>query len=220
MNLTKNTIAILKNFAGINANLLITPGSELKTRDVGRSMFARATVEEVFPQEFGIYNLSEFLGIASVFEAPELEFSEKFVTVKEGKRKAKYHAAPPEILTTTKGVKPIQEVNLSFEFPATMLDAIKKSSSILAAPDFSIIGDGKMLTVKVSNKKNVTSNTYSQEVGETDKVFRANLKVEYLKFIAGDYECAICDKRVAQFTAKNADISYVVAVEEDSEFDF
>ncbi len=220
MNLTKNTISIMKNFAGINANLLIRPGSELMTRDVGKSMFACATVEEVFPQEFGIYNLSEFLGIVSLFESPQLEFSEKFVTVKEGKRKAKYHAAPAEILTTVKGIKPVPDPDILFEFPATLLTSINKSSSILTAPDFSIIGDGTTLSVRVSNKKNVTSNTYSQEVGETDKVFRANVKVEYLKFIGTDYDCAIAGKNRAQFRAKNESVLYVVALDEDSEFEF
>lgn len=77
MKLSKNTINILRNFSGINTNLLLKPGNQLMTVAANKTAFASAEVEETFDTEFGIYDLSEFLGVLSVFSEPDLEFSEK-----------------------------------------------------------------------------------------------------------------------------------------------
>ncbi len=53
MKLSKNTIAILKNFSGINQNLLIRPGNKLSTIMVGNSILGVAEVEETFENSFG-----------------------------------------------------------------------------------------------------------------------------------------------------------------------
>ena len=61
MKLNENTSAILKNVSEINTNILIKPGSELNTISTMRNIFAKATIQESFDSEFGIYDLNEFL---------------------------------------------------------------------------------------------------------------------------------------------------------------
>ena len=74
MKLSKETVGLFKNFAGINSNLLLKSGNKLSTISAQKNVMADSTVTETFP-DFGIYDLNEFLGAMSLFEDPELEFS-------------------------------------------------------------------------------------------------------------------------------------------------
>jgi hypothetical protein len=84
MKLSKETLALIKNYASINSNLLLKAGNKLSTIAVGNTIMSTVTVPETFSSEFGIYDVNEFLGALSLFEDPDLEFSEKYVTLSQG----------------------------------------------------------------------------------------------------------------------------------------
>ena len=65
MKLNQNTLDTLKNFADINTNILIKPGKELSTISTMRNIFAKAEITEEFTNEFGIYDLNEFLSVVT-----------------------------------------------------------------------------------------------------------------------------------------------------------
>ena len=58
MNLSNDTVNVLKNFATINPNLVFQPGQKLKTISESKTILASATIVEDFPQEFGVYDLN------------------------------------------------------------------------------------------------------------------------------------------------------------------
>ena len=72
MKLSENTINLLKNFAGINPNMVFKAGSSIATIAEAKNIMASATVTETFPQEFGIYDLNEFLSTLTLVDNPEL----------------------------------------------------------------------------------------------------------------------------------------------------
>ena len=74
MKISDTTKSVLKNFADINQNLLVQPGQELKTISTMKNILAKAKIEEEFTSEFGIYDLSEFLGVLSLFKRPTFSF--------------------------------------------------------------------------------------------------------------------------------------------------
>ena len=218
MKLSKTTVAILKNFATINTNLLLSPGSVVSTISGQKSIVASATVEEVFPQEFGIYDLNDLLNSYGMFDDAELTFSDKFVKISEGNSLTRYYASAPEVLTTPKKEVKFPSTNVEFNLSTDLLSNILKSSSVLKAPDVSFIGADGVLKLVVANKKNATSNSYEVDVGKTDTTFQVNLKVENLKFIPGDYVVSISSKMISRFQASASDLLYYVAVESDSKF--
>lgn len=220
MKLSKDTLSILKNFSGINGNITIKPGNNLVTMSAGKNIVASAVVEESFPVEFGIYDLSEFLGVLSLFESPELEFHDKYVNIREGKNGIKYFAADKSILTDVPNLKQFPEPDVEFSLPGSMLSQIQRAASILRVEDFSVVGDGSAMTVAVGDKKNPSGNTYDSEVGVTDKEFKVNLRVENLKMVAGDYHISIGNKKMARFQSTNSQLVYYVAIEVDSSFGF
>ena len=60
MKISNETINTLKNFSGINANLVFKPGGQLKTLSEAKTIMATASTKEDFPVEFGVYDLNEF----------------------------------------------------------------------------------------------------------------------------------------------------------------
>jgi hypothetical protein len=218
MKLSKETTALIKNFAGINSNLLLKSGNKLATISAQKNVMADATVSETFP-DFGIYDLNEFLGAMSLFEDPELDFSEKYVTIKQGNMSIKYFAADASVLTAPQKAITFPEAEIQFSITSAMLNMIHRTASVLRAADVSIVGDGSTITAVVGDKKNATGNSYSEPVGTTDKSFKVNLKVENLKMIPGDYTVSISSKKISRFKG-NGDLVYYVAVEADSSFDF
>ena len=81
MKLNQNTLETLKNFAGINTNILIKQGDELSTISTMRNIFAKAKISDEFTNEFGIYDLNEFLSTISLFDKPQLSLKDKFMTI-------------------------------------------------------------------------------------------------------------------------------------------
>jgi hypothetical protein len=220
MKLSKDTVALFKNFAGINSNLLLKQGNKLATISAQKNVMSDTVVTETFPSEFGIYDLNEFLGAMSLFDDPELDFEEKFVTIKEGGASIKYFAADASVLTSPQKAITFPTAEIEFTMTATMLGMIQKTASVLRAMDLTIVGaDGKM-AIQVGDKKNVTGNTYNAQVGSTDKAFKVNLKVENLKMLPGDYLVSVSSKKISRFKAVSSDLVYYVAVEADSTFDF
>lgn len=219
MKLSKETIAIFNNFAHINTNLLLKEGAKVSTITSQKHVMASTSVAETFPVQFGIYDLNEFLGAMSLFDDPELEFSEKFVTIKEGDASIKYFAAAVDVLTAPTKDITFPAVDVQFTLTASMLNTIKKTAGVLRSSDLAIIGDGEKIVLQVGDKKNATGNVYSTQAGTTDKTFRANLKVDNLKMLPADYVVSISSKKISRFQATAGDLVYYVAVEADSTFE-
>ena len=98
--LSVQTIEILKNFSTINTSIVVKAGNELKTISNAENIFAQATVEETFPRDFAIYDLSQFIVGLSLFESPVLHFdNDNYVTIRDSNkgRRVKYYFSNPEI---------------------------------------------------------------------------------------------------------------------------
>ena len=223
MKLNQTTQDILKNFSEINTNILIKQGSELNTISTMKNILAKATINESFDSEFGIYDLNEFLSVVSSLDKPELTLQEKHLTISaEGSRsKVKYFYSDPSVI-----VSPTKEVNMpesdvTFSLSESNLAQLRKMAAILSSPDLALIGTkGGDVILKVCDKKNDTSNKFEIVVGENATAnYTFYFKVENLKMISGDYDVAVSSKSIAHFTNTKLPIQYWIALEPDSVFD-
>ena len=223
MKLNQTTQDILKNFSEINTNILIKPGSELNTISTMKNILAKATINESFDSEFGIYDLNEFLSVVSSLDKPELTLQEKHLTISaEGSRsKVKYFYSDPSVI-----VSPTKEVNMpesdvTFTLSESNLAQLRKMAAILSSPDLALVGTkGSDVVLKVCDKKNDTSNKFDIVVGENATAnYTFYFKVENLKMISGDYDVAVSSKSIAHFTNTKLPIQYWIALEPDSVFD-
>jgi len=220
MKLSENTLAILKNFSSINQSILVKSGSKLRTISVMKNILAEAEITETFPKDFAIYDLNQFLNGLSLHQDPDIDFSnDSHLIIREGKRKVKYFFADPEVIVSP----PEKEISLPsqdvcFQLEHSQLDKLIKASAVYQLPDLSAVGEAGVIRLVVRDKKNDTSNEYSIVVGETDKEFTFNFKVENIKIIPGAYDVVVSQKLLAQFTNPKYNLCYFIALEPDSTF--
>ena len=220
MKLSEKTLTVLKNFAGINNSILVKQGTQLRTISVAKNILAEANIEEEFPRQFGVYDLNQFLNGLSLHQDPEMDFSEaSYLTIREGRRKVKYFYADPAVIISP----PEKEITLPsedvhFQLDSSSLDKLLKAAAVYQLPDFCVVGNAGVIKLVVRDKKNDTSNEYSIKVGETDKEFIFNFKVENIKIIPGAYDVVVSSKLLSRFTNTSFELKYYIAIEPDSTF--
>jgi hypothetical protein len=221
MKLSPDTVTILKNFSNINQSILIRKGSKISTMSILKNIYAEANVGEDFPKEVAIYDLNEFLNGLGLHQDPDLDFAnDSYISIKEGNRRVKYFCADPEVIVAP----PDKEVNLPskdvcFQLEHSQLDKLLKAAAVYKLQDLAVVGAAGVISLVVRDKNNDTSNEYSIIVGETDKEFTFNFKVENIKIIPGSYDVVISKVLHAEFTNTKYNMRYFIALEPDSTFE-
>ncbi len=220
MQLSSDTVAILKNFSDINQNILVKPGNTIQTISTLKNILAQADIKEKFESEFAIYDLPEFLRAYDLFDKSELKFNgAQNMTIKDanGRQSIKYYFADKSVV-----VAPTKTINMPDKFVTFTLKKenfakLMRGVTTLNLPDIAVKGDGKEISIVAVDKK-TPSNDYSIVVGESDKKFTAYFKTENFKMIPDDYDVAISKAKISHFINKGKPIQYWIAIEPDSEF--
>ena len=220
MKLSESTLSLLKNFSNINQSILFKQGSKLRTISVMKNIYAEASIGENLPKDFGIYDLNQFLNGLTLHNSPDLDFTnDGHVVIKEGRMRSKYFFADPGVIVTPPDKEiEIPSVDVSFELSTNQLDKLLKAAAVYQLPDFCAVGGAGVVQLVVRDKKNDTSNSFSVIVGETDKEFTFNFKIENIKILPGTYDVSISQKLMSKFVSKDYDLKYYVALEPDSTF--
>lgn len=219
--LSKTTLSVLKNFSTLNSNILVKPGNVLRTITPSKNGMAEATVEETFDVEFGIWDLSKFLGVVSLFSTPKFEFGEKSVVIHGGNgSRVTYFYSEPRLLTTpTKNVN-MPSVSLSVDITEKTFAELQKASSVLQLPDLSFVNENDRIMAVVSDLQDPTTNNYKVDVGanKSNSEFSLNFKMENIKILPGDYTIEFSKNIVGQFNNETLDLKYWFAMETNSKF--
>jgi len=222
MKLTSETISVLKNFATINANLMVKAGSSLSTMSAMKNIVAKADVTEKFPSDFAIYDLNEFLSQLSLFGKPDLEFNDDnkpgFVIItEEGTSDSlQYWFSDPSVVTTPSKDISMPSTELTFNLSSETLDRITKAGAVVGVPDMSLSG-GKLA---VTDKKNTTANVFETflDVGDVAAEYKFWFKVENLKLMPGSYDVEVSSKKISHFTSTKLGVQYWIALEPESSY--
>ena len=219
MNISPETLDILRNFSSINSGLTVKEGNELKTVSAMKNIFARAVVSENFDKEHSIYDLSEYLGAVSLFDTPNFEFNAEKVTVSEGDNSVQYYYADPQMVISPQKDITMPEAEISFDIDEGVLDSLLKASSVLSLPDMVLSSDGTTVVLTVRDKKNSTSNEFSKTVAQGNgSKYEMFLRMENIKVIPGDYTVFVSSQGIAQFTNRKLALEYFIALEPDSNY--
>ena len=221
MKLSDKTLSLLKNFSTINQSILFKQGNKLRTISVMKNILAETTISEELPKDFGIYDLNQFLNGLSLHNSPDLDFeNDGHVVIKEGRSRSKYFFADPSvIITPPEKTLSLPSEDVTFELSTEQLDKLLKAAAIYQLPDLAVVGGEGVVKIVVRDKKNDTSNDFAITVGETDKQFSFNFKVENIKILPGNYEVVVSSKLLSRFRSKNQDLTYYIALEPDSTFE-
>jgi hypothetical protein len=222
MELSESTLSVLRNFSGINQNIMIRTGNVVKTISEARNVLATAKVDVEFPQDVGIYDLNEFLGVLGLVDTPRLKFEDEYVTIGDstGRSKVKYFFSPEETLTTPSKDITMPQGDVNFVLDNDTLNRLKKAASALGHSEVSITGKNGVLSLSVVETQNSTSNAFSIDIDGNfgDATFNFIMNIANLKILPGDYDVSISNKLISQFSHKELNIQYWIALEKTSTY--
>jgi hypothetical protein len=246
VSISTNTINILTNFARINPGLRFNTGidgqgSKLISIDPSASMIAHATITEVLPKEFFIYDLNRFLNMLKhpAFKDGTIEFDTNYLTLtgKGSDNKTVnivYHYSSDmlDYFKGTPGYNDLPEVE-DPSFSATVskeqLDNFLKAATALNHKNLILKVDGGVSYMvassskTTSSSKNGLSDDYTQQVegqslGDSESCF----PIEMLKVIPGNYTFTVDKtetsdgKSINRLLAHSLDLDLAYMVAESS----
>ena len=217
--LSKKTLDVLKNFSTINSSIVFRKGSTVRTISNAENILAKFSGEEVFPTDFAIYDLSQFLSGISLFNDPQLEFtSNDFVSIRGGRTSAKYYFSDPEITLKSAPEKNVKfpGADLQFNLSDSDLIQLRKASAVYGLPDLTFQSEEGSEEIKLilRDKENDTSNTYEQSVsGCCTGSYSLDVKVENIRVMSGDYVVKVSKHLISEWTNQNVELTYYVALE-------
>lgn len=230
MKLSEQTMAVIKNFAKINPNFLITPGNKISTINASKSIMANATIEENFPVMCGIYDLNQLIGVLENFEEPELEFGDECVQVRDKKGAyINYYYTDPRLLVHNKKNIVFPAVDFSFKISAADFKQIRKASSTLGVKELMMDShdyNEPWGALKVYDSSNATKHQFSVQIAlllfNVDLApFRFILSMDLINKlmpIDGDYLFEISGKKLSRIRDSNNILEYFIALNTDSYF--
>ena len=217
--LSSKTLNVLKNFSTINSSIVFRKGSTVRTISNAENILAKFTGEEVFPVDFAIYDLSQFLSGISLFNDPQLEFtSGDFVSIRGGRQSAKYYFSDPEITLKSAPEKNVKFPGSDIEFSLSAEDlvALQKASAVYSLPDLTFYSEEGSNDIKLilRDKENDTSNTYEQVItGSSNGTYSLDLKIENIRVLPGNYSIKVSQHLISEWTNQDVDLSYYIALE-------
>lgn len=226
MQLSEETTTVLRNFSVIQPNLLIQDGSVVRTISKAKDIIAEATVKETFDQEFGIYDLKEFLNCVDLIGSNhQLEFGDKSVRISGGSNTLEYFYTDAEMLATvTKKIK-MPSLDVQFTLTQATMDQIRKAATALGHNNLVIRNsdDGIILEVTdTTDESNKTINNFSLTLPSNESFtnvdFRFIISIDNLKLMSGDYEVSLSSKCISEFRSKSRDLTYWVALDKKSTY--
>ena len=157
MNLSNDTIAILKNFANINQNILVKPGKTVQTISTMKNILAEAEIKEEFSSEFAIYDLPEFLRALDSFAKPVLKFNGSAnlqIKDESSSLSARYAFADKSTLVVPTKEIQMPDKTVTFTLKNSDYDSVKKLYTNLSLPDIAFKGENGKIKLVALDKKN------------------------------------------------------------------
>jgi len=216
MILSNETLNVLRNFASINQGLEFKAGNKLATISPGRSVLAQATLNDVFPQDFCIYDMNEFLSVHSLFKTSvELDFDAANVTFTGERSKIQFRVAEKKtIVVPPEKTLKLREIDCAFSMSSVIYDELMKTAKVLSSPHIAVRSDGETIQLVAFDANNDGKHNNSIEVGSGNgKKYTIVFKTENFKMIQSGYDFEICFDGIAHFKNNKDDIAYWVATE-------
>ena len=222
MQLSDSTLAVLKNFASIQPNIVLSEGTTVKTIAEAKNVMAVAELDQSFDKQVGIYNLDEFLSVLGLVDTPDLNFENDFVTVKSGagRSQVKYFYSDQSILTSPAKDIPMPEAEVNFTLDEATFKKVLRAAGALGHEKMTITATDGGVKLTVVDNTDATSNAFEIVVpGTYDQTnFTFVMNISNLKLIPGDYDVAVSSRLISNFKNQNAKVEYFIALEKSSTY--
>lgn len=223
MKFENKTLMVMKHFSTINPSLLINRGeTQLATLSETKSVYAAATIRQVFDHEIGIFDLHRFFGVYNLFKEPEATVTNKVIELSDGTKTLSYTLADPAHIKAPPVGKtpklPSEDVRVNVTRDA-LIDVLKAAGS-LGMPEIAFVSKDGQIGLETSNGRNPTSDIFRIGLGPIEaKSFKITFKVENIKVIPADYSVTLSYGKRSFWDGvvfEDTDIRYMIAGEDSS----
>lgn len=212
MQISNETINILKNFATINSNIVFRPGNSISTMSTGKNIFARAVVAENFTREVPIYDLNSLLSLFTLNEKCEVEFGEDSLKITKNAGDFEYFYADIKVVTAPPQDKTIEVDNhFQFKLSADDVQTIQKAIAITASPNICLTSKLNQVVLSIQDPKNAKANNYKKVIGPGFEDFNLFFGVDIFKIIPDAYTVTVSKKKFLHFKHETKQIEYWLA---------
>lgn len=233
MKFSKETIAILKNFSGINPGIVLKPGKFIMTRSIIGTTYAEAEINDEITDELAIYELSGFLSVLSlVGEDAEISLQpDGQIAIKNHRSTVYWSNADPSTIVSPKAKASFPVASVITELDGADLQQMLRVANGLKLDIITITNEDSRIVMKGFNKTedpDLLRPKYSLVLGDYDGTENFNFVInkDNLKMVPATYKLLLWGKNLpdgkkqtaAKFESDN--YSYVTAMEIDSTFDF
>jgi hypothetical protein len=224
MKLSSETLSVLKNFGNINQGIYFKKGKVLKTVSSHKNILAEVTIAEEIPEDFGVYDLNNFLSVVSLHkDDPSFEFDPKHVVIcgNKGRSKIKYRFCEPTMIVTPPEKQFVMpQAEISFTLTSEDFDWVLRAASVLSSPHIAVESDGEKIKIVTLDLQNDSAHTEALEIADGNgSNFKMIFKTENIsKVLPGSYDVDISSKGVSHFKNKNIPLQYYISTEAGSKF--
>jgi len=112
------------------------------------------------------------------------------------------------------------DANVTFTLDNDTLNKLKRAASTLGHEEVSISGKDGVLSLSVVESQNFTSNAFSIDIAGDfgDATFNFIINIANLKILPGDYDVSISNKLISNFSHKEHNLNYWIALEKTSSY--
>lgn len=219
MELSKETIKILKTCNGVNSTIAFKKGNVVRNASTNGYVLFKAVIKEEFPIDFQIYDLGRFINSISLFDNPFLDFKKEYVAIKNSTGEIKSHYCHPDILgdyfdLSDKDIK-IKDPTAEFVLSSDHITKVYRSMSTLGLDCMRIETD-KDLTVnmRVFNSSAGTLDDYTVHTFTKAKepiCLDIIMDCHQFTLIPTEYNVKVGNGNVIEFHSPEYNITYWVA---------
>lgn len=229
LTISDETYQILVNFSTINSSIVFKKGNLIRTIANAENILGEYVSEEYIPQDFAIYDLSEFISAIAICarddSPPTLHFdSDDYVTIKGGNLSIRYYFSDPQI---TLKVAPEKEVkfpgsNISFTITQSDLKNLRDALAKFNLPEVLFRSRDGKVTVHGVDTENATSNTLHMDFpgGQSTGDFDLTLNTENLRVSRNyAYNVKVSEHLLSEWTvigsgtSSDLQLKYYIALE-------
>ena len=223
MKLSTETLSILKNFTPINESIFVKKGNVLETISKLKNVLVRAEVPDNFTEDFGIYDLNNFLGVLSLNGDNDLEFVGNDIIIKGfgGKSELKYRKTPQSLIIVPPDKKINMDADVEFDLSKEEISWTSSVANRLGSPNMAFISDGNTIEIKCFDLKNDGAHVSSTQLTApgNGKKYNMIFSTENLRFYDGAYKVTIAAKGIGHFKNTKSPIEYWIMTETGSKYE-
>jgi len=154
--------------------------------------------------------LNRFLAAHSLFQQPELTFSDKYVLIESDNKTIKYVYTDVDTLLYPHNTScEIASDCVTFDLTKDQFLTVLKSSSVIDLPQVSFVGKDGKISLSSCAKENPASNNFTLNLNcETQKEFECVVLLDrFESILPGDYSISVSNGLV-HWSNKNINLQY------------